>query len=63
MTCGRQFQVKRSPDDKLLLALKIDLITSRAFERVARHEREARSSYHTRPENHANDFEKVYFKD
>ena len=54
MTCGRQFQVKRSRDDKLLLALKIDLITSRAFERVG--------SYHTRPENRVNDFEKVYPK-
>ena len=48
----------------------LDLLTSRAFERVARsYEREARASerakvragsYHTRPENHANDFEKVY---
>ena len=48
----------------------LDLLTSRAFERVARsYEREARASerakvragsYHTRPENHANHFEKVY---
>ena len=48
----------------------IDLLTSRAFERVARsYERGARASesstvvragsYHTRPENQANDFEKV----
>ena len=51
--------------------LLLDLLTSRAFERVARsYERRARSaserakvragSYHTRPENHANDFEEVY---
>ena len=50
----------------------LDLLTSRAFERVARsYARRARSaserakapagSYHTRPENHANDFEKVYY--
>ena len=55
---------------------KLDLLTSRAFERVARQwarsasESEARASerklvvragsYHTRPENQANDFEKVY---
>ena len=48
----------------------IDLLTSRAFERVARsYERGASAkrerakaragSYHTRPENQANDFEKV----
>ena len=42
----------------------IDLLTSRAFEREARaseRKLDARAgSYHTRPENHANDFEKVY---
>ena len=50
----------------------LDLLTSRAFERVARsYEREARASERkfvpgpttpdrTRPENHAHDFEKVY---
>ena len=54
-----------------LTAGSLDLLTSRAFEREARsYERRARSaserakartgSYHTRPENHANDFEKVY---
>lgn len=32
----------------------MDLLTSRAFERVG--------SYHTRPENRVNDFEKVYPK-
>ena len=38
----------------MIIARLIDLLTSRAFERVG--------SYHTRPENHANDFEKVYPK-
>ena len=41
----------------------LDLLTSRAFERVARASERAKvraGSYHTRPENHANDFEKVY---
>ena len=47
---------------------RLDLLNSRAFERVARQwarsakrERasESAGSYHTRPENHANDFEKV----
>ena len=54
------------------IMLPLDLLTSRAFDRVARsYERRARSaserklvvragSYHTRPENHENDFEKVY---
>ena len=43
----------------------LDLLTSRAFERVsatvsAKRERAKAGSYHTRPENQANDFEKVY---
>ena len=37
------------------LRLELDLLTSRAFEREAR----ASGSYHSRPENQANDFEKV----
>ena len=36
-------------------ARNLDLLTSRAFERVARS-----ASEHTRPENQGNDFEKVY---
>ena len=50
----------------------LDLLTSRAFERVARsyerdrtsaeRERAKAGSYHTRPENQANDFEKVYLR-
>ena len=66
-------------DNKNLANTLLDLLTSRAFERVARlwarsaivrarsaseraraSEREARASEsHTRPENQANDFEKV----
>ena len=38
----------------MTIARLIDLLTSRAFERVG--------SYHTRPENRVNDFEKVYPK-
>ena len=38
----------------VIIAWLIDLLTSRAFERVG--------SYHTRPENRANNFEKVYPK-
>ena len=42
--------------DKFTLQ-NLDLLTSRAFEREAR-----AGSYHTSPDNHANDFEKVYTK-
>ena len=49
-------------------ASRVDLLTSRAFERVARASAKRErakvraGSYHTRPENQANDFEKVYVK-
>ena len=73
MSCLRFVIEKAYFDLILILSLSLDLLTSRAFERVARsyergaraREREARASestgsYHTRPENQANDFEKVY---
>ena len=52
----------------VVFAIVVDLLTSRAFERVARLwarsaiVRARSASDHTRPENQANDFEKVYHR-